>query len=222
MQQRLPIALSAAALVVAMLGATPFGEAAGDAASKGLGAAEAVVTDSTFDTTAGPTATLQRGPRGPRGKRGPRGLRGPRGARGARGARGLRGLRGFAGPAGPAGAAGPAGPAGATGPPGPTGPAGTALAFARITADGTVDTANSKGFPPAVVSHPATGYYCISNLGFTPRNAVASAGDAGTAIAAVVALGPVGPCGPDRQITVGMFDADGAEADNDFMININN
>ena len=219
MQQRLPIALSAAALVVAVLGATPFGEAAGDAASKVLGAAEAVVTDSTFDTTASPTATLQRGPRGPRGKRGPRGLRG---LKGARGPRGVRGLRGVAGPTGPTGPAGPAGAAGATGAQGPPGPAGTALAFAHVNADGTVDAANSKGFPPGVVSHTATGHYCIGGLGFTPRNAVASAGFNGDAIASVVALGAVGPCGPERQISVGMFDVNGAQTDNDFMININN
>jgi hypothetical protein len=225
MQQRLPIALSAAALVVAVLGATPFGEAAGDAASKGLGAAEAVVTDSALDTTASPTATLQRGPRGARGKRGPRGFRGPRGLRGARGPRGLRGLQGFAGPAGPAGAAGPAGPAGpagAAGPPGPIGPAGTAFAFAHVNADGTVDAANSKGVAAANVVHtPGSGVYCISGLSPTPTNAVASAGFSDAAIASVVALGAVAPCGAETQITVGMFDVNGTETDNDFMININ-
>jgi Collagen triple helix repeat (20 copies) len=227
MPQRLPIALSAAALVVALLGATPFGEAAGDAASKGLGAAEAVVTDSTLDTTASPTAALQRGPRGPRGKRGPRGFRGPRGVRGPRG---LRGLRGFAGPAGPAGAAGPAGPAGPAGaagpagPPGPEGPAGpegppgTALAFAHVNADGTVDAANSEGVATENVAHTAdSGVYCISDLSPTPSNAVASAGASGTALAIITQLGAAFGCEAGTQVSVLTDDA----TDNEFMININ-
>jgi hypothetical protein len=221
MPQRLPIALSAAALIVAVLGATPFGEAAGDAASKGLGAAEAVVTDSTLDTTASPTATLQRGPRGPRGKRGPRGFRGPRGVRGPRG---LRGLRGFAGPAGPAGAAGPAGPAGAAGatgpagPPGPAGSAGTALAFAHVNADGTVDEANSKGVASGNVVHaPGSGLYCISGLGFTPRNAVGSIGADASAAAIVTRIGAAPACAAGTQISVETTDG----LDGEFMININ-
>jgi hypothetical protein len=216
MQQRLPIALSAAALVVAVLGATPFGEAAGNAASKGLGAAEAVVTDRTFDTTAGPTATLQRGPKGPRGKRGPRGLRGPKGARGPRG---LRGLRGLAGPAGPAGATGPAGPAGPTGPAGPAGPAGTALAFAHVTAEGTVDAANSKGVAQGNVAHAAgSAVYCISGLSFTPRNAVASVGATGPSFVVATQIGAAFGCGAGTQVSVATGDPG---EDTEFMININ-
>jgi Collagen triple helix repeat (20 copies) len=224
MQQRLPIALSAAALVVAVLGATPFGEAAGDAASKGLGAAEAVVTDSTFETTASPSATLQRGPRGPRGKRGPRGFRGPKGLRGPRGLRGLRGFAGPAGPAGAAGPAGPAGPAGAAGPPGqegpagPQGPPGTALAFAHVNADGTVDQANSEGVATEDVTHAAdSGVYCISGLSPTPSNAVASAGASGTAIAIITQLGAAFGCHAETQVSVLTDDG----TDNEFMININ-
>lgn len=53
-----------------------------------------------------------------------------------------------------------------------TGPAGTADAFARIAADGTVNTAVSKGVTDANVSHPATGIYCLRDLSFQPKIAV--------------------------------------------------
>jgi hypothetical protein len=75
--------------------------------------------------------------RGPRGKRGPRGSTVPRG------------------PAGPAGLAGPAGPAG---------PAGSALAYAHILSNGTVDGARSKNLS---VKRPAVGVLCIYVSGAT-------------------------------------------------------
>jgi len=70
--RRLPIVVSFAALVVAVLGSTSLGEAAGTAAKAGLVKA----------TGAGPSAAhagspSRRGPRGPRGKRGPPGPAGP-------------------------------------------------------------------------------------------------------------------------------------------------
>ena len=64
--QRLAVALSAAALVVALLGATPLGEAARDAVKAGVKSASA-------------KSKASRGPRGPRGYRGPRGFQGPPG-----------------------------------------------------------------------------------------------------------------------------------------------
>jgi hypothetical protein len=91
------------------------------------------------------------------------------------------------GPGGPAGATGATGPAGADGSPGatgsqgipgetgPTGPTGTALAYARVLADGTIDPAHSSDnvtvfkFPP-----PANGLYCIGVTGGTVHAAVAS------------------------------------------------
>jgi hypothetical protein len=95
---RLSVALSAAALIVAVLGTSPLGGAAVDAA-KGLKAQVAPKA-----STASPKA-----------------LRGPRGPRGPRGLRGLRGLPGPAGPAGTPGGQGPAGPQGTQGPQGPSG-----------------------------------------------------------------------------------------------------
>ena len=117
MKNRLGIALGLAALVVAALGTTSAGQAAGDALKASVGNAG----------VAGPLGTqvVRRGPRGPRGRRGPRGLVGPRG------------------PAGPVGPAGPAGPAGPTGPPGAPNPnADTLNGYA---ANGLVRTARAAG-----------------------------------------------------------------------------
>ena len=98
-KNRLGIALGLAALVVAALGTTSAGQAAGDALKASVGNAG----------VAGPLATqvVRRGPRGPRGRRGPRGLVGPRGPAGpvgptgATGATGAQGAQGIQGPAGP-------------------------------------------------------------------------------------------------------------------------
>jgi hypothetical protein len=76
---------------------------------------------------------------------------------------------------GPSGPVGLTGPQGEQGPAGPQGPAGTALAYARILANGTVDTAHSS---PNVVAfkHPTVGsttgetdpgLYCIGITGGT-------------------------------------------------------
>ena len=72
---------------------------------------------------------------------------------------GLRGPRGYRGHAGAKGA---------------TGPAGTALAYARVAADGTVDASRAKGIAQANVTHTNAGIYCFVNLGFTPKNVLAT------------------------------------------------
>lgn len=74
--QRLAIGFSAAALVVALLGATPLGTAAEKTVKKVVRAGKADKSSA----------------RGPRGKRGPRGLRGPRGFQGPPGEKGEPGL----------------------------------------------------------------------------------------------------------------------------------
>jgi hypothetical protein len=74
--QRLAIGLSAAALVVALLGATPLGTAAEKTVKKVVRAGKADKSSA----------------RGPRGKRGPRGPRGPRGFQGPPGEKGEPGL----------------------------------------------------------------------------------------------------------------------------------
>ena len=67
--QRLAVVLAAAALVVALLGATPLGNAA----------------QKTVTRVVGKSSKQARGPRGPRGYRGLRGFQGPPGAKGETG-----------------------------------------------------------------------------------------------------------------------------------------
>lgn len=104
MDNRLPIALSVTALVVALVGSTPLGHAAASAVKTGVGKASRATPQ---------RSTVLRGPRGPRGKRGRRGPAGPRGPIGPIGPIGL------AGPRGPTGVAGEDGLPGADGLPGP-------------------------------------------------------------------------------------------------------
>ena len=106
---------------------------------------------------AGPT-----GPTGPAGATGPTGATGPAGPQGPQGAQGPQGIQGNSGPAGPVGPQGPQGPQGA---------AGTALAFAHVLADGTLDAAQSFN---VTVTHPHPGGYCVRVVSGTPRVAVAS------------------------------------------------
>jgi hypothetical protein len=69
--QRLAVALAAAALVVALLGATPLGNAAQNTVTKVM--------------RVGKSSKQARGPRGPRGPRGLRGFQGPPGVKGDKG-----------------------------------------------------------------------------------------------------------------------------------------
>jgi NADPH:quinone reductase-like Zn-dependent oxidoreductase len=78
MTQRLSLAFSAAAFVLALLGVTPLGQAAGSAASDAV----AVVAGQ----AKGPLQAVGIIKRGPRGLRGPRGFKGLAGAKGATGA----------------------------------------------------------------------------------------------------------------------------------------
>jgi hypothetical protein len=87
MGNRLAIAISSAALVVAVLGVSPLGGAAIRAGSHAVGAS-------------GKKTTGPRGPRGPRGRRGPRGGPGRPGARGPAGATGATGQKGPTGSTG--------------------------------------------------------------------------------------------------------------------------
>jgi hypothetical protein len=197
MKQRLSLGLSAAAFVVAVLGVTGLGQAAGKAVKHG-------VTSATIDHSSRPTAaagrstpkaTAARGPRGPRGRRGPRGPRGP------------------VGPQGPAGAPG------AQGAPGAPGAPGTALGYARVSSDGTIDGTRSKAL---AASHPEPGVYCINGVGFNAKNAVATLGANGSGWFIFAVPGVLGSCPSTTQISVEIVDLSGTnDVDNDFMINVN-
>jgi len=117
--------------------------------------------------------------------------------------------------------AGPKGDKGDKGDPGQAGAPGTALYYAHINSDGTVDAANSKGIAAGSVTNPSTGLYCISGLSPAPKNAVASVGFSGTAYDALPQLGTAFGCAAGTQISLITVDNTPARASNEFMININ-
>jgi hypothetical protein len=81
-------------------------------------------------------------------QRGPAGVQGPQGAQGLQGLQGLQGGQGAP---------------------------GTAVAYAHVNVDGSVDAANSKNITSANVTKAASNsIYCFSNLVFVPHGLVAS------------------------------------------------
>jgi hypothetical protein len=96
----------------------------------------------------------------------------------ATGARGPEGARGAQGPAGPRGATGTAGAAGAN---------GSAIAFAHVNPDGTLDDAKSKQVVSSAMVPPATGtprVYCLDLVAGTVGNALATI-DYATAVSGI-------------------------------------
>ena len=87
---------------------------------------------------------------------------------GKTGAAGATGAAGKEGPQGPTGKEGAAGKEGLTG---KEGAAGSAVGYALVLENGEVPGATAKGVSTADVTHPSTGNYCFSKLGFTPHNA---------------------------------------------------
>src|SRR5947199_5236905 len=117
-----------------------------------------------------------RGAPGPAGATGPQGPEGKEGSAGHPGVRGELGPRGEPGPKGEPGAEGEAGPRGESGPRGEVGPKGdpgTALAYAHVMKNGSIEASNSS-LGQAKAESPEPGVYCISGLGFKPHNAVAT------------------------------------------------
>lgn len=81
------------------------------------------------------------------------------------------GKTGPVGPVGPVGPSGVAGAAGAKGATGATGPAGSALGYAHVSANGTVDKALNVATAEVTKPAASTGFYCFSGLNFTATNA---------------------------------------------------
>ena len=98
MKQRLPLVLSATALVIAVFGSTSLGQAAGDAVGQTVRKAKA--TAGLVPTKAQPVRRGPRGPRGPRGRRGPAGRVGPQGPTGPTGPAGSARVYAFVSAAG--------------------------------------------------------------------------------------------------------------------------
>jgi hypothetical protein len=130
----LPVALSAAALLVAVLGMTPLGSAAARKVTRvalyaknagkvgGIKASKKPKAGRLFPLGKGgkfPKSVLPNGGAGPPGSEGAQGPPGPAGPQGARGLQGFPGAKGATGPPGPQGPAGPQGPIGTPGGVGP-------------------------------------------------------------------------------------------------------
>jgi Collagen triple helix repeat (20 copies) len=106
--------------------------------------------------------------RGRTGKPGATGKEGPAGKEGAPGATGKEGPRGPEGAPGPTGLPGKEGPKGERGAEGPEGPPGSALAYAHVNANGTLDTTNTSGnIESGNVKLVGTGLYEVTGLPFS-------------------------------------------------------
>ena len=111
---------------------------------------------------------------------------------------------------GATGATGPAGPAGVAGPAGAPGAAGTALGYALVKADGTLDaTRSSANITAAMVTNASASASCFHDLPFTVKNTIATAqydgglGTAGEMVqAAVAGAGFTSDCGGVANTTV--------------------
>jgi hypothetical protein len=90
--------------------------------------------------------------------------------------------------------------------------AGTAEspAYTHILADGTVDSARSKGIANATVTHPSAGNYCLDNLGFTPKSVTGNVDSADGPGAVQVSTVPANfrSCPATAQVEVRTFWAD--------------
>jgi hypothetical protein len=135
-------------------------------------------------------------------------------------------LTGKTGPAGPQGPQGAQGSQGSQGSKGDTGPAGTAVAYAAIEANGTVDLAHSKGISAANVEHPGTGIYCFPNLPFTVKNIIGSPDAYGPEDGILVNITftgtpPFGGCGESPRVRITTAAAPATLSDHPFYILFN-
>jgi hypothetical protein len=128
-------------------------------------------------------------------------------------------LEGPAGPKGATGATGPAGTAGPAGPAGAPGAPGSALAYAHVKADGTLDTANSKNISASKLT-AGTGYFCV-NASVPVSNVIATAADNTLGRQIVVSFeDPFTSCPPNAAV-VTTFDKTGAASAGPFYILFN-
>lgn len=126
--------------------------------------------------------------------------------------KGNAGRSGAPGPAGKEGSPGTQGKEGPQGPPGAAGVPGTALAYAHVSPEGVVETANSEN--AGTVTHPSEGVYCFSHLSFTPHAVEVSldwnsAAGKAPSIAASLGVGTSSGCPEGTQITVGAGEGTG-------------
>jgi hypothetical protein len=139
-KNRLPIVLSTTALVIAVLGVTPVGQATSTAIQTHFARNANFLRGKAPSIKAGKNKIPAANKAGKLDKSW--GAVGPRGPQGAPGANGANGAQGPAGPAGPGGATGPAGPG---------------VMWALVNAGGTAIIAQSGGI--SIQAHFAGGYY---------------------------------------------------------------
>ena len=137
-------------------------------------------------------------------------------------------LTGKAGKTGAAGAPGPAGANGtngAAGAPGKDGANGSAVAYARISPNGTVT--DSKGIDAAnVVVGNAAGQFCFRNLAFVPHNIQVSIAYAGSGNAHMTTQSDLGApagnvCPAGTAAFVKTYDQQGGQAGEAFFVAFN-
>jgi hypothetical protein len=173
MRQRLPIALSVTALLVAVFGATPYGEAASNAALSTFAQNAGKLGGFAPAKTAKKNTVVVRGANGKidraslplalaqLGRAAAQGPPGPPGPAGASGAQGLQGPQGGPGPQGDPGGngqPGPQGDPGGNGQPGPQGEQGLAGAQGTQGAQGPQGTQGPQGAQgPQGPPGPSTG-----------------------------------------------------------------
>jgi hypothetical protein len=138
-KNRLPVVLSATALVVAVLGVTPIGQATSNSIQTHFARNANFLRGKAPSVRAGKNKIPVAGPNGKLhaswGTVGPRGAQGPPGANGAQG------------------------PQGAQGPGGPQGPAGPGARWALVSAAGTI-ISQSGGI--SITNHAFTGAYYVN------------------------------------------------------------
>jgi Collagen triple helix repeat (20 copies) len=234
-KRAIPVALSVAALVVAVFGSTPVGEAAAKRVVKkalyALNADKVDGIDASRTPRAGellaldgsgrfPGSVVPPGPEGPAGPQGPAGPEGPAGPAGPQGPAGAEGPAGPPGPEGPAGPAGPAGPQGEKGEKGEKGDQGepgapAARSWAVVAADGTL----VRGAGVASTVRTAIGLYDVTFV-----DDVANCAAVGTLAASegnAAATGQIGiGAGANGAIRVETEGSSGAQADRAFQLAI--
>jgi hypothetical protein len=104
---------------------------------------------------------------------------------------------------------------------GTPGTPGTALAYARVQFNGTVDTARSKGIAQANVTHTSPGIYCFSGLSFAPKNVVATIETPVNNNDLIFASIPDTSLCPAGQITVHTLQSGGVVQNNTFYVMFN-
>lgn len=120
---------------------------------------------------------------------------------------------------GETGAKGDAGAKGDPGAKGDTGTAGSALAFARVQTNGTLDPAQSKNVGVGNVIRVAVGRYCFTGLTPVPKNAVVTPQFFDRKAMAYV--GAYGGCPAGTEVSVALENSAGAPADSPFMVAFN-